>query len=520
MPAMYAPLDLVKNELRQAVIQNLGTAPATPAKGQMYMNTTDNTLYWYDGAQWIAAKAAAGATPAATVTTQAVGDAGVVGVSTNFAREDHKHGREAFGVPTAEATFGASSAAGAATTVARSDHTHGNPVHDAAAHAAVPLSALAAATAAINLGNQRITNLANGVSGTDAVNLAQAQGLVSGLSWKDPVDAATTGNVTLSGNQTIDGVVTPTLVLVKNQTNGAENGVYTTNAGAWTRGLAWDTGTEFYSAALFVRQGTVNADTQWVCTNDLSPTLGTTPITFAQVSGPGSVVGGSGLTQTGNALNFVAGDTTLTVAADDVRVNTSVIATVASLAGYTPTTRSVTAGAGLTGGGTLAADRTLDVVAGDTTLTVAADSIVVNTGVIATVASVTPKADKATTVTAGAGLTGGGDLSANRTLDVIGGTGITVAADSVSVDTAVVALKSDLTTTTRKFAGALTGTVAYATGEVVTHSLNTRDVQVMIVNSATPWQAVEADWEATSVNTVTVRYNPNLGAGFRCVVMG
>src|SRR4249919_1003522 len=89
-------LDMGKNQIITPVVENLASAPGTPVKGQMYMNTTDNTLYWWDGAQWIAAKAAAGATPAATVTTSAVADAGVVGVSTNFAREDHKHGREAF----------------------------------------------------------------------------------------------------------------------------------------------------------------------------------------------------------------------------------------------------------------------------------------------------------------------------------------------------------------------------------------------------------------------------------------
>jgi hypothetical protein len=42
------------------------------------------------------------------------------------------------------------------------------------------------------------------------------------------------------------------------------------------------------------------------------------------------------------------------------------------------------------------------------------------------------------TITAGAGLTGGGDLSANRTLDVGAGDGITVGADSVAVDSTVV----------------------------------------------------------------------------------
>jgi hypothetical protein len=52
--------------------------------------------------------------------------------------------------------------------------------------------------------------------------------------------------------------------------------------------------------------------------------------------------------------------------------------------GGVPTSRQVIAGDGLQGGGDLSADRTLNVVAGDTTLTVAANSVVVNTSVVAT----------------------------------------------------------------------------------------------------------------------------------------
>jgi len=460
MPTIYGPLDLVKNELRNAVAQNLGSAPAAPVKGLLYFSTADNTLYWYDGTQWIAAKAAAGAVPSDTVTTAAIGDAAVPGASTLFSRGDHKHGMPAFGVITAEPTFGTSKGDGSAATIARSDHTHGNPVHDAAAHSTIPLSALAAAAANLNIGGFLLTNVGAPVAGSDATNKTYVDNAIAGLSWKDNVRCATTANLAaLSGLLTIDGitVVANDRVLVKNQTTASANGIYVAASGAWTRSTDADIEAELLNASVFVSEGTVNADTAWVMTANAPITVGSTNLPWVQFAGGGTITAGAGLTQTGNTLDVGAGSG-ITVAADTVAVDTTVIAS----------------------------------------------------------RSYVDTQDALSLTTAGNGLTKTG-----QTVDVVGGTGITVAADLVSVDTTVIATRAYVDTAvtgvTKKYAAALTGT---ASPETITHNLNTRDVHVTVYNGASPYTAVEVDWDAATVNTITVRYNPQLGAGYRVVVIG
>ncbi|PJC48331.1 MAG: hypothetical protein CO035_04065, partial [Candidatus Omnitrophica bacterium CG_4_9_14_0_2_um_filter_42_8] len=155
---------------------------------------------------------------------------------------------------------------------------------------------------------------------TDLTSKAYVDNAIAGLKWKQSVKVATiaAGTLTTSfaNGQAIDGITLATgdRILVKDQSTGSENGVYTVNAsGAPTRATDADANAELVAGAVFVEQGTTNADTAWVCTND-SITLGTTALAFAQFTGAAAYTWGNGLAATGNTINVGAG-TGITVGA-------------------------------------------------------------------------------------------------------------------------------------------------------------------------------------------------------------
>lgn len=253
------------------------------------------------------------------------------------------------------------------------------------ASAAIASTKLANWSADRNAGGFKLTNLATPTTGTDAATKAYVDGVAQGLDVKLSVRAASTANLagtygatggTSARGQftgmtnTLDGVTLAAndRVLLKDQSTGAQNGIWvvttlgTGSNGVWDRATDFDSDTEVTSGAFtFVEEGTVNADTGWALTTNNPITIGGgsgTSLTFAQFSGAGSIVAGAGLTKTGNTIDVVAADTSILVNADSLQVNLngSTLAVSSGLkvntAGITATELNTSvAGGGIAGGG-------------------------------------------------------------------------------------------------------------------------------------------------------------------------
>ncbi len=134
-----------------------------------------------------------------------------------------------------------------------------------------------------------------------------------------PVRVASTANVTiataLNAGDTIDGVTLAAgdRVLLKNQSTGAENGIYIAGA---TPERAFDMleGVAAYGAVIYVVAGTAGGGKTFVCTNTTVPTIDTTALTFADYTPGGSSAPTTadylvGTSQAGLSAEIVVGTT-------------------------------------------------------------------------------------------------------------------------------------------------------------------------------------------------------------------
>jgi len=160
------------------------------------------------------------------------------------------------------------------------------------------------ATAAFSMNSQKITSLLDPTGAQDAASKAYVDSVAQGLNVHDAVACATTANIDLTGEETLDGILTSTdRVLVKDQTDPKENGIYVSGAAGWSRAVDMDADAEVAGSFVFVETGTTLGSTGWVCTNEPETVnIGTDNITFSQFSDAGYITAGTGLAKSGNEL--------------------------------------------------------------------------------------------------------------------------------------------------------------------------------------------------------------------------
>lgn len=198
------------------------------------------------------------------------------------------------------------------------------------------LDQMAAPTAAVSMNSQKITNLATPTADTDAASKGYVDSVALGLDVKGSVRVATTANVTtLAGGapNTVDGITLALndRILVKDQTTGAQNGIYTVTTvgtganGTWARSTDFDTSAEATAGAhVFVAEGTTWADSGWVLATNDPITLGTTALSWNQFSGSGAgISAGAGLTKIGSTLDVQVDNTTLAIVSNALQIKST-----------------------------------------------------------------------------------------------------------------------------------------------------------------------------------------------------
>jgi len=178
----------------------------------------------------------------------------------------------------------------------------------------------------VNVNNSRISSLLDPTQAQDAATKAYVDAVKQALDIKDSVRVATTAAITiataLNVGDAIDGVTLADgdRVLVKNQTDASQNGIYLAGSSP-VRSADANASVDVTSGMFcFVEEGTVNGDNGFVLTTNDPITLDTTDLTFTQFNGAGQIIAGDALSKSGNTLNVNDDNITLEVNNDNLRI--------------------------------------------------------------------------------------------------------------------------------------------------------------------------------------------------------
>ena len=174
----------------------------------------------------------------------------------------------------------------------------------------------------LSLANYKITDLGIAESPNDAISLGQAQQLLQSFSWKTAVSAVAVQHQNLSGLPVIDDYQTKVAdrILITNNSNPAENGIYLATNTTWVRASDANTGSKISAATVLVRFGNTYKGTRWTVTNTVD-VIGVDPVLWAQSADSSSNINpGKGIILDRNAFDINTGNG-LVIVSDKVHVN-------------------------------------------------------------------------------------------------------------------------------------------------------------------------------------------------------
>lgn len=391
MPLLQNHLDVNHNELQNAHLANLGSNPTVGAsdQGLVWMNTTTDQFMGADGTATpvtltnllegvtgtapIVAGAITAKSQAISITAASGGAAGSMSasdftklgaatasntVSTIVFRDGS--GNFAAGTITASLTGTASNASAlnsqtSAWHLDRANHS-GTQLHTTISDfdAGVQtnrLDQMAVPTSTVSMNSQRISNVLDPSSAQDVATKAYVDALSVGLDVKASVRVASIATVTVTYNSTggtsargqltampttLDGVslAASDRILLKDQSTGAQNGIWVVTTlgsganGVWDRATDYDSDAEVTSGAFtFIEAGT-NAATGWVLSTLNPITIGGasgTALVYTKFSDAGAYVAGAGMTLSGTTFNVIGTASRISVAADSIDIDSGYV---------------------------------------------------------------------------------------------------------------------------------------------------------------------------------------------------